>query len=118
MQVEDVEFHLSQEHVEELNMSQEQIDALLAPMESHTTDLDITSDPIRQIIQSTGMSNTHAILVDVYQISLKQTVQTVPTATSNIPNMIDSVLNPIENIPFTPMISNCVVTFNVNLNSK
>ena len=66
-------------------MSQEQIAALLALMESHTTDLDISSDPIRQTIQSIGMSNTHAISVDVYQEPLKQTVQTLPTATSNIP---------------------------------
>jgi len=33
----------------------------------------------------------------------------------NIPKVVDNVLRPIENMYFTPMISNCNVTFNVHL---
>ena len=64
------------------------------------------------------MSNTHTISVDVHPEPQKQAVQTLPNTTC-MPNVIDSVLRPIKNIPFTHMISNCVVvTFTVNLNSK
>ena len=63
------------------------------------------------------LSNTQTISVDVHPEPQQQAVQTLPNTTC-MPNVIDSVLRPIENIPFTPMISNCVVTFTVNLNSK
>jgi len=33
----------------------------------------------------------------------------------NIPKVVDNVLRTIENMYFTPMISNCNVTFNVHL---
>jgi hypothetical protein len=120
-----VELRLSQERLDgELNLSQEQIDELMAPMEnleqeldenSPTTTVDIHPGPAKQTVQT--MSNIHTISVDVHPEPQKQAVQTLLN-TTGMPNVIDSVLRPIENIPFTHMISNCVVTFTVNLNSK
>ena len=119
-----VELQLSQECVDgELNLSQEQIEELMAPMynleqeleeNSPTTTVDIHPEPA-QTVQT--MSNTRTISVDVLQGPQKQAVQSLPN-TNCMPDVIDNVLRPIENIPFTPMISNCVVTFNVSLNSK
>lgn len=87
---------LSQEQIEvegEINLSQEQIDKLMEPM-------------IDQNLEQTTVN----VWVNV---NADHEAQPQPAN-----NLMDNALKPLENLPFTPMISNCNVTFNVNLISK
>ena len=82
----------------ELTLSQEQIDQLMEPMEIANSDVPLVNTVVDNVVQSEP------------QVIAEQTL-------ANPSNVFDNVLKPIENLPFTPLISNCVVTFNVNLNT-
>ena len=74
----------------EIRLSQEQINELFEPMpmdSEATNELDPTA---------------------INLLNVNEEAQ-------NIPKVVDNVLRPIENMYFTPMISNCNVTFNVHL---
>lgn len=126
IQVVSTEIRLSQERIEhvegELNLSQEQIDELLVPMEQETDDNlpyiavpNVT--PLSNVEQSKAATCTSTISVDIpKEPTSNQVLQ--PLDLPAVLPCVDNVVKPIENMPFTPMISNCVVTFNVNLNAK
>lgn len=81
-----VELCLSQERLDgELNLSQEQVDELMAPMKnleqeldenSPTITVDIHPETAKQTVQT--MYNTHTISVDVHPEPQKQVVQIIP----------------------------------------
>ncbi|CAC5375819.1 unnamed protein product [Mytilus coruscus] len=85
----------------ELQLSQEQIEELIQPMENNL---------VQPYANAVDVPFMQAVPADE-PLAIPQ----IPATSA--PNVIDKVLKPIENMPFTPMISNCVVTFNVNINS-
>lgn len=126
-----VELRLSQEQIERrveghLNLSQEQINELMEPMPMESEDTNMTNIEQENMPPAVLPIDVHSkttVSVDVHEETDNATVASIPATSlpsinDIMPEALDSVLKPMENMPFQPIISNCVVTFNVNLNSK